>query len=103
VIQILQRNCVRGLEGRLPARGQVGIFLACFATRLEEEIWDMIGESQEKVKYFKLLPKEVAIKDSHQKLGGSFMQCHFLPLDSCAMRFTRASVRHHTEKSDRSH
>jgi hypothetical protein len=74
VIQILQRNCVRGLEGRLPARGQVGIFLACFAARLEEEIWDMIGESQQKVKCFKLLPKKPTIKNERGTQDSQYLR-----------------------------
>jgi hypothetical protein len=36
----------------------VGIFLVFFAVALEEEIWDIIGEGWEKVKYFKPLPKK---------------------------------------------
>jgi hypothetical protein len=36
----------------------------CFAVALEEEIWDIIGEGWEKVKYFKPLPKKPTIKES---------------------------------------
>jgi hypothetical protein len=52
----------------------MGIFLACFAARLEEEIWDIIGESQQKVKCFKILPKKPTIKNERGAQDSQYLR-----------------------------